>query len=226
MGLLNPRTKRNFDSLLNRLKVNSRSVILLNIGAEVAKSEYQNILDYFTSYLKDGTLCLVGDCEFNTGNTDLKSLKHLSEKTRKNIFLPIEFKILGLKESVRYVNHPSLEIICFGKHARYLTRHQSLDFPYGEKSIFNDLYDLDAVYLTVGKDLTPFALKYASNTKEKVIFKNKCLYDGEIYAYLDFEFDLKNAAKEFKVQSLYEESEMLIYGEKYRYLIDHLQNTA
>lgn len=225
MNLLKAEVKRSYDDLLKRLKVNRHSIVLLNIGNEVKKSDIQDILDYFIDILKDGTLCLVGDCEFNTVTSNLDAFSKLTEIKRKEIFLPIPFKLLALKENVRYANHPSLEIACYGRHAKYLTRHQSLDFPFGDTSIFSDFYELDAVYLTIGKDERPYSLKYAGNLNDKIISRNLCLYEDKEYSYLDFEFDIHEAAKQFKGLSLYELSNPIIYGERYRYLIDEIRKS-
>lgn len=222
MASLNPNFENKLNELLKRLKANARSVVVLNIAESVKKDEIKGILDYFMSYLKDGTLCVVGDCEFNTVHSNLKSLSSLSEKQRKYIYTPVELRLMGLYEGARFSNHPSVEIACAGKYAQFLVRHQSLDFPYGKRSIFADFYDLDAIYLSIGETDKPYPLKYDKDLDDKVVFRNQCLYDDKLYAYLDTEFDYEDASEKFESLSLFEEANIKIYGERYRYFIDHI----
>lgn len=223
MTLLSDDLKNKLNSLLNRLNGTSKSVVILNLSPEVNKGDLKNVLDFLIDTLNEGTLCVIGDCSFNTNDSDLHSLAKIDSAKRNIVYTSTPLKVMGLYDDVYYMNHPSLEIAVKGEYAQHLTRHQSLDFPYGDKSIFADLYELDAILISLGRYCKPYPLKYGANHKDKVIVKNNCLYNDEIFPYLDFDFNYEEALKVFEGEILFEESEPLIYGERYRYLISEVK---
>lgn len=223
MTLLQSNLKNGILELLKRLNVQKNAVVVLMVGDNVRKDDMDPILKMMLNILKDGTLVVVGDCDFNTVNSDLDALSTISEKDRDRIFTDPIIQLLKLNECVHMVKHPSLSIGCFGHYANYLTRHQSFDFPYGETSLFNDLYDLNAFFISVGSLKKPFPLNYANGIKNRIIKRNVCLYDNEMYSYLDFESDLNELSQRFIELSQCELAQYNIYGARYKLLIDTIK---
>lgn len=223
MVLLSLELKKDLKQLLTRLNASKRSVILLNAQNFPHKDQLKEILDMLKAFLSEGTLCVIGDCSFNVSSANLESLSQIDSKKRSLIYTSLAMKVMTLYEDVSYLNHPSLEMAAVGRHAQFLMRHQSLDFPYGPASVFQDLYDLDAIYISLGKDDHAYALRYALAKQDPVIVRNVCLYEDKQYAYLDYDVSQFQAPLYFEGKSLYEDRSSFMYGESYRYLIHEVE---
>lgn len=209
--------------LLDRLDVHPKSIVILNVSDDTPKDQVKVILNTVLESIPDGTLCVIGDCEFNTHKSNIDNLVSLTQKERDVLSSSHALQLLGLRHDSHFSNHPSLSIGCVGHYARYLTRHQSFDFPYGQSSMFNDLFSLNAIYLSVGEVKKPYALKYAYSGSKEVIVRNVCAFEKASYGYLDF---LVNYDKLYDLQkslSLHESGDIIIYGEKYPWLIEQVQ---
>ncbi len=219
--MLRSNTIRKIQQLLDELDVKKDGVIVLSLAEGIAKGDIKQILEIFIDRTEQGTLCLVGDCSFNTVKSNLDELSDFTEKERLNIFTSKDIKILSLLDDIYLSAHPSLEIACIGKEASFLTRHKALDFPYGETSLFNDLYNLDATYVVVGDIDNLYPLKFASAKDDMIVKRNVCLYQNKELSYLDFEFDFNLAQSQFKQLALQVQG---AYGIRYRQIIDILRN--
>lgn len=211
-------------TLLKRLNIQDNDIVILNVSNDVDKGLLKSILENLKTSLINGTLCIIGDCGFNSSETNLEELSTIPELNRNVIFRKPILKMFELSTSVQYVKHPSVEIAVSGKHANFLTRHESLDFPYGKNSIFNDLYDMNAIYLSIGEEEGAYPLKYAILEDDAIIKRNVCLYGDIQHSYLDVEFDKDQAADQFKGNTQYEGNSPVVYGERYRYLIEAIRN--
>lgn len=208
--------------LLHRLDVHDHSIVVVSFGSDVAKVFVKPILDELIDYLKHGTLCVVGDCTFNTNKTNLEMLVNLSNRERHVLTSDYALQILSLRHDTHRVKHPSLSIGCVGQYARYLTRHQHLDFPFGKNSFFEDLIELNATYLFIGERWDAYALKYVEYlNEEKVITKNLCTLDNTVHGYLDFEFNPEYYLNLINRNNLLlsEQGVVTVYGELYSKLI-------
>ncbi len=209
--------------ILNRLDVHPKSIVVLNVSDETPKDQVKVILDTVLSTIHDGTLCVIGDCGFNTHQSNIQNLLNLSKKERTLLSSDYALQLLSMRHDCHFSKHPSLSIGCVGHYARYLTRHQSFDFPYGEHSIFKDLVELNAIYISVGNEAHPYALKHAYYPDKAVIVRNVCAYQDKAYGYLDFMVNFSKLNTLKKELCLSEAGSLNIYGGKYPWLIDQIR---
>lgn len=211
---------------LQRLDVHDHSIVVVSFGSDIKKVLVKPILEELIDYLKHGTLCVVGDCTFNTNATDIEMLLNLSNRERLVLTSDYALQILSLRHDAHRIKHPSLSIGCVGQYARYLTRHQHLDFPFGSNSFFDDLIELNATHIFIGEDWDAPALKYVEHLNDqKVIMKNVCVLDNTVHGYLDFESNSEYYSKLITKHNLLlsEHGVVSIYGESYLKLISALQ---
>ena len=221
--LKNNTLEKRIIKFLDRLDAHQNSIVVLSVAQDVSKAYIKPILDTLLNYLENGTLCVMGDCGFNTSDSSIDYLKELNNRERLVLSSDYALQLLSLRHDSYFVKHPSLSIGCVGHYARYLTRHQHLDFPYGDDSIFKDLHELNAVFLSVGDVKYHYALKYAFNLDEdKVISKNLCVYDEKVMSYLDFEADYETLEEMMLKFSTLDTNSIPFYGAKYPDLIDKL----
>lgn len=215
--------KNAIHKLLKRLNAHRKSIVLLQVGKNVPKDQVKEILDGVQSYITEGTLCVIGDCDFNTGKSNVERLKHLSKREKQVLAFDDALSLLSLRHDCRLVKHPSLAMGVVGYYARYLTRHQDYDFPYGNPSVFNDLYELEAIYLTVGEVERPYGLKYAYLNQKEVISRNVLVDHKDSVSYLDFLCNFKRLSDLQSLLCLYEDGDVRIYGERYPWIIDQIR---
>lgn len=210
--------------LLEKLDAHQNSIVLLSVGDDVPKAQIKSILDTLIDYLEGGTLCVLGDCEFNTSSSSIEELVKLNNQERLVLSSNYALQLLSLRHDSYFLKHPSVSMGCVGHYARYLTRHQHLDFPYGKSTVFEDLYTLNAIYIMVGRDSPAFGLKYGyEGTDEKIITRNVCVYNDEVYAYLDFEADFQMLSELALPNSQFEKDNSIFYGAKYPDLINSIR---
>lgn len=214
--------KENIQELIDLTLVTEDSCVILSLSKEVPKDMIKGILETFIEYSGKGTLCLIGDCSFNSAKSNLKELSDFTEGERRSIFTSQEIKVLALLDDMKMSYHPSLEIACIGKEKDFLVRNKSLDFPYGEGSIFEDLYHMDAIYFSIGKDNDHYPLKYAQVHKE-IITRNVCLHHDKTLSYLDFEFNHATANEVMDLVSYTIEDTLPVSAVSYKKIIDILK---
>src|SRR5690554_402166 len=208
--------------LLERLDAHPKSIVVLNVSNETPKDQVKVIIESVLSTINDGTLCVIGDCGFNTHQSNIENLMSLNKKERMLLSSNYALQLLSLRHDCHLSEHPSLSIGCVGHYARYLTRHQAFDFPYGAGSIFEDLVTLNAIYLSIGNVEMPYALKHAYHKDKAVVIRNVCVYEDEPFAYLDFMANFNKLQDLQETLCLSESSQLMIYGEKYPWLIDQI----
>ncbi len=218
--MLPSKTVLNIKKLFNELNLKEDAVVVVSLSEYIPKGDIKEILETFIAEFEKGTFCLVGDCNFNTVQSNLDELSDFTEAERRNIFTSKDIKILSLLDDMRMSAHPSLEVAVVGKHADFLSRHKSLDFPYGNESLFKDLYDLDAVMITVGSHKKYYPLKLSKAGQSEVVKRNVCLYKNQPISYLDIDFDF-DKSKEIYESNAHQAED--VYGIAYRTIIDLLK---
>ena len=219
--------QEHIQSILNKLNFTSDSVILLHESNDFSHKELKLVFDYFSSYTPESSLVVMGDCNFNVDALSEKMLSEISSQERMVMSSGLILQLLTLKEQSDFVSHPSLMIGSLGKYSKYLARKQPLDFPYGEQSTFNDLYNLDTIVLFLGENLSVFEGIHAySKTSDYVIRKNSCVYKNAMESYLDYQVDLGRINELLYnsglcVSESYGNSK--IYGIRYQEMIDYLK---
>ncbi|QIK69917.1 AAC(3) family N-acetyltransferase [Erysipelothrix sp. HDW6C] len=176
--------------LMKRLDVSPEGVVLLHENDKTAPYNSKRFLEAFKDYLKPGTLSIFGDVAFNTNVVAKDALPQLNNQERLVLSSGKMLQLLVLDAQTTFAHHPSLMLGSVGKFSKFLARHVTLDFPYGEKSIFNDLYELNAVVVFVGEPQDVPELHYVATTmRAPIIKKNTCYRDHEIKSYLDYDID-------------------------------------
>lgn len=215
------------EKLLKRLEVEKDGLVLVHESDGFDPFYSKIILDGIQSHMKDGTVCVFGDCEFNSDVLVKDMVPYISNQERLVLSSGKMMQLMTLQQECIYVTHPSLMIATAGKFSRYFGRPTEMDFPYGAHSVFTDFYDLNATLILVGDVLELFEAKFAYATLDHhVIRKTACLKDKSVMTYLDIVpnytriHDLVFNSKLL----LYEQLDgQYIYGIKYRDFIDYLK---
>lgn len=218
---------KTLDNLFKRIHLQRDDVLLVRTHDDLEPQFIKVFYDYVRMYLKDGTLAILGDCELNTQAHQHPYLKQINTQERLILSSPKMLQILGMDKQSYFVYHPSIMMGSVGKYAKYLSRAMTVDFPYGQESVFQELYDLDAKLIFIDANHTLYEAKYAlSEDQDKVIFKNASVMQGEIVDYLDFQcdYDLLHQLVFSNGLLLYEEVDgHIVYGCSYREYIDYLR---
>ena len=214
-------------TILNKLNFTSDSVILLHESNDFSHKELKLAFDYLSDFTPTASLVVMGDCNFNVDALSEKMRSDISSQERMVMSSGLILQLLTLKEQSDFVSHPSLMIGSLGKYSKYLARKQPLDFPYGEQSAFNDLYNLDAIVLFLGDSLNVYEGIHAySKITDFVIRKNSCIYKNDMESYLDYQVDL-NGINDLLYTSGLCVSETFgnskIHGIRYQDMIDYLK---
>ena len=207
--------------LLDRLNVRDDEVLLVRSHDSIGPEKNKQYLDELLERLKDsGTLCLLGDCNFNTSVQEGDVVATVSNQERFVLSSNKMLQLLTLRRDCHYADHPALMLASVGKYAKYFARAKSMDFPYGETSVFEDLHEMNAIILFVTAKHVPFEGKYAySKWDERVIIKNTSVLDDQLISYLDFrcDFDWVHAQVFGSGLMLSEiDGDDVIYGVRYR----------
>ena len=208
-------------NLMNRLNVHNDEVVLVRSHDSIGPEKNKKYLDEFLTHLKEsGTLCLLDDCDFNTLVQEEDVVATVSNQERFVLSSNKMLQLLTLRRDCHYADHPALMFASVGKYAKYFARPKPLDFPFGETSIFEDLYEMDAVVIFVSAKQIPYEGKYAySKTDERVISKNTSVLNDGLISYLDFEvdYDWLHAQIFGSGLMLYEiDGDEVVYGVRYR----------
>ncbi|WP_159640953.1 AAC(3) family N-acetyltransferase [Erysipelothrix anatis] len=213
-------------SLLKRLDVPSDGVLIIHENSNVPALVSKYVLDMLLKNIEDRTVSIIGDNTFNN-NVSQKVLKPLVT-TQERIILSSGrmLQLMLLKDETTFAHHPSLMIGHIGKYAKFFARHVKVDYPYGDKSIFQDMYELNATILFLGEPAhVPEAkLAYAHDTT-KSIKRNTAIKDGEMISFLDIDIDETPLLSKIVNSNilLFEEIEgVKIYGISYRMLVDFI----
>lgn len=210
--------------LIERLDGHRNSIVVLSVSADVDKSMIKPILDTLLDYLDQGTLCVMGDCGFNTNDSHIESLLDLSDKERAVLSNDYSLSLLALRHDAHMAKHPSISMGCVGHYGRYLTRHQHLDFPFGNLSIFEDFEALNAIYINVGSVDRPYVLKYAyTDSDAQIIRRNECVLNHKALSYLDFEVDCSKLNDDLDAIMLVDDDGITLRGARYSKLIDDIK---
>lgn len=207
--------------LFKRLNVRNDEVVLVRSHDSVGAEKNKQYFDELLLHLKDsGTLCLLDDCDFNTKVQEGDIVATVSNQERFVLSSNKMLQLLTLRRDCHYADHPALMFASVGKYAKYFARPKPLDFPYGESSIFEDLYEMDAVVIFVSAKQIPYEGKYAySKNDGRVISKNTSVSDDDLVSYLDFEvdYDWLHAQIFGSGLMLFEiDGDEVIYGVRYR----------
>lgn len=216
------------EKLLKRLKVRKDEVVLVRSHDSVGAKRNKEYLDTLLNHLQEsGTLCLLDDCEFNTRVQEGNVVASITNQERFVLSSNKMLQLLTLRRDCHYADHPALMFASVGKYAKYFARPKALDFPFGEGSIFEDLYELNAVVLFVSAKQIPFEGKYAySKSDERIILKNTSVLNDELNSYLDFDCDCEwlHAQIFGSGLMLFEiEDDEVIYGVRYRDYINLIE---
>lgn len=211
------------NDVLKSLAVREDAIVLLCVDSGIEKRVVKPLLDSVLKYINQGTLCVIGDCSFNTSSSEISSLKSLSNRERLVLAADYTLQLLSLRQDCLLVKHPSISMGGVGKYAKYILRHQHLDFPYDKPSVFSDLVELNALYLCIGDVQPKYALKHAVYSNSgRVVKKESCVYNGELFSYLDFECDydvLESKSKQLNTLKYYAEGPLDIYAGWYAEII-------
>ncbi len=215
------------DKLLKRLEVQKDGLVLVHESDGFDPFYSKIILDSIQSHMKDGTVCVFGDCEFNSDVLVKDMVPYISNQERLVLSSGKMMQLMTLQQECIYVTHPSLMIATAGKFSRYFGRPTEIDFPYGEHSVFTDFYDLNATLILVGDITELFEAKFAyASSNQRVIRKTGCLKDKTVVSYLDIVpnysliHDLVFNSKLLLSEQL---DGQRVYGVKYRDFIDYLK---
>lgn len=219
--------QNHIQSILTKLNFASDSVVLLHESNDFSHKDLKLAYDYISDFTPEVSLVVMGDCSFNVDALSEKMLSDISSQERMVMSSGLILQLLTLNDQSDFVSHPSLMVGALGKYSKYLARKQPLDFPYGEQSTFNDLYNLDAIVLFLGDNLSVYEGVYAySKTSDYVIRKNSCVYKGDMESYLDYQINLDHINKLLYnsglcVSEAFGDSN--IYGIRYQEMVDYLK---
>lgn len=214
-------------NILDRLEVRHDEVIIVRSHDSIGPKKNKQYLDVLLDHLKDsGTLCLLDDCEFNTNVKEGDIVATVRNQERFVLSSNKMLQLLTLRRDCHYADHPALMLASVGKYAKYFARSKPLDFPYGESSVFEDLYEMNAVVLFVTAKHVPYEGKFAfSKWDNRVLIKNTSVLDDELVSYLDFNCNLEWIhAQIFGSGLLLSEidEEEVVYGVRYRDYIEEI----
>ncbi|MEG0727218.1 MAG: AAC(3) family N-acetyltransferase [Erysipelothrix sp.] len=217
----------NIKKILKRLDVDRDGTLLIHEGENVLSHYSRSYLDIFLKMMPEGTVSIMGDCNFNQSIHSVEESPFLNNQERIVLSAGKMLQLMTLKDDCYFVNHPSLMMASIGHYSRFFSRPFELDFPYGPESLFNDLYDLNATILIIGKTHSIYEAKYSFASSQTVsICKNTCLQDQTLKKYLDYDINLEHLTKQIweSPLMLYEEMDgHRIYGISYRKMIDYLR---
>ena len=212
--------------LFNRLHIKGTDMLMVKSSDEMSPLFIKSLYDVLGDFFTDGTVAVIDDCQFNTHVLTKDKMVAVNNQERFVLSSGKMMQLLTLDQGSRFVSHPSLMIGAIGKYANYLSRPLSLDFPYGEHSVFKDFYDLDAYLLVVGAKHTMYEAKYALKDHDPVVFKNASYQSGQIVQYLDFacDYDALHTLIFSNGIFLYEVvDDVVIYAVSYRDYIDYIK---
>lgn len=212
--------------LLKRLDVFEDSVLVLHESDVLPASRIKTYLASAQAQVPQGTVCVISDCAFNSDVALDDAMTDMSNQERLVLASGKLLQLLTLNNQCIYASHPALMFGSIGKYSRYFARHNQLDFPYGPVSVFQDLYDLDAVILCIGTGTHFYETKFAYSKRDDVVIrKNTTCFDYQLESYLDYdaaEID-PFAAEPLRSLFLYETfAGYTLYGIHFQELIDQL----
>jgi aminoglycoside 3-N-acetyltransferase len=108
------------------------------------------------------------------------------------------------RDGICVSSHPTLAYIAWGKYAKLLCNHQSLNFPLAEESPTARLYELKAYCLLLGVDYDNATClhlaEYRSNTRPVKVFGTSVMFNNKKswMKYLDLDLDSEDFIKGMK----------------------------
>lgn len=216
--------KNPIQNLISRLQGEPDGVIVVYENDNVGIFEIKYVYDLLLKSTELGTLVINGDYRLNQDVSLRRGNRNLTNQQRVVIASNKLLQLLLLENDVNFVNHPGFVMGSKGKFSRFFSRKADLDFPYGATSVFNDIYELNAIILFVGKPVLVDAMKLVGSKMESpIIRKNTSFVDGEMVSYLDYHFDLAsitNSLLESNILLSEKIGDINIYGIRYHDLID------
>lgn len=198
------KTREDLVALLRQLKISVGDHVILHqnhlFDSLIGKGAL--LIDTLTSYLGDeGTLIMIHvdsdmsdpgydqDVEFSKRQTIRSYLSTLSEKDLM-VNYPPQFMAMLNHKQVYVSYHPKVKVAAIGKYARYITRKTTQDFPYGNESAFQALYEIDPKILldTTTIDQSHELKLGCIHTSDAVIVDG-AVVDGEWRSYLDYDIN-------------------------------------
>lgn len=160
------KTKSDCIQFLKQIGVKPGKVLLVHQGVSSLSPLEDGVITLMEALLEvlgdQGTLCVINDYSHNqllpqaieAVQERETALKSYSLKTYRNALQSPLFLALSRKEGRSFSNHPRYSICSIGKYAKYITHQETLDFPYGEDSCLQTLFELKADYLIIDEVIT------------------------------------------------------------------------
>lgn len=126
------------EKLLQRIHSHESSVIIVLDSKEVSATTAEHVAKALRTFKYQGTLILLGENEYKT-----PSKFERPALNRFNLF-PLGH-VLCHAFDFEPLSHPSYNMWITGFYAQYFKERVQFDFPHGTDSIFQDLYDLNAI---------------------------------------------------------------------------------
>lgn len=185
--------KNPIHNLIERLQGSSDSVLLVYENNDTNIFDVKYIYDLLLKATVNGTLVISGDNRLNQNVFMRRGARTLSNQQRIVIASQKLLQLLLLEDNVHFAKHPGLVVGSLGKYSRFFARALEKDFPYGETSIYNDMYDLNTIVISIGKPIFMDCIKFAcSKLENPIIKKNASFVEGEVAAYLDYHCDVES----------------------------------
>lgn len=214
------------EQLLKRLHIEKDGLVIIQEPAKLSPDAKRKLLLGTQSYLDQGTVGVLADCRLNVDVLAKGFDPALSNQERLILGSGHLLQLLTLQPACRYTNHPSLMFGSVGKYSDFLSRFSSLDFPYGNPSIFQDFYELNAVFLVDDPTEAVFAAYpyIVGRFTDPIIRKNTSFFDYEVLSFLDYDVADKqlgdfNGLKELFL-SEYIDDKHKVYAVSFRELVD------
>lgn len=215
------------NNLMTQFKVDGEGVLLIHEYPGMNHLSGFVLYQELSTLMNPGTLGIFGDVSLNEHVASHPFLKSLSTQERMVLGSGVQLQLLTLDARSKFAAHPSHLLGFKGKYANYLARSLDLDYPYGPVSIYNDLYDMDAIILHLGVlESVPELRHVFAKRKDAIIQKNTAQVQGRVVEFLDYDCDdqiLKEKLIESGLVHEFEYQGTKIYAYAYQEVIDALR---
>lgn len=198
------KTKQDFVRILRECQISAGDCVLVH-DSDVFKSligQSVVVVDAFKEVLgQDGTLVVyhVNEDIQDPGYDEAVSFwarqsirQYLSQLTEKDLLYgqnPL-FQTVCNQGLVYVSHHPRVKVAAIGKFAKYITRETDIDFPFGNKSPFQALLDVNAkIFMADQQFAGCLELKLGCSAQSDSIIVNGYPQNQEWHNYLDYEVD-------------------------------------
>lgn len=149
-----------------------------------------------------------------------KQLLDFDMKRYRDTYYNPLFMALTKSQGRLFSNHPYVVSCVNGKQSRYIMRRQPLDFPFGDESSFQAMFEMKSRILVFGDDFSQLQeLRHAyTQTKQSTIRLEGCAAGGQWQHYLDYDFDVEDYKKAIEMSKY---TKTLPFGNVRVHLIDY-----